>query len=37
MRETKAAAVSVVITADCKTRDSDDGIENSENIGSAAK
>lgn len=37
MRETKAAAVSAVITVVCKTKDSSEGIENSENIGSAAK
>ena len=37
MRENKAAAVSAVITVVCKTRDSDNGIENSEIIGLAAK
>ena len=37
MRETEVTAVFAVITVICKTRVSDNGIENSENVGSAAK
>ncbi len=37
MREIKATAVSVAIVIVCKTRDSANGIENSEIIGPAAK
>ena len=37
MRETTITAMSPVITVVYKARDSDNGIENSENIGPAAK